>query len=416
MNSHPSPISRLWRSSAPLFIVSAITLTSLLIAFTAARITHSPLRLLNSIEVSFLDFRDFYEGAEQVIKGESLYSVRRFVTPPLFAYLLAPFTGLGVETAMWGFAVVNLFAIIAGLSVTSRWVSTANRGAPRLELAGVIVATFLSYPALFLLLRGNIDGLVFFAMMLSLFYWSKRERLSGALLAVAVALKVYPCVLLLRGVIEQRKGWLFTTAISLTGISLFTFTESLDFFRERILLRAGTFYPRDNMSFSSAIYHSRVILLQMFGVSGAPSYPAQISRDAGMLSFCGLSVITGLIHFKLSRERSQLLRFAPFIYLPLMVGFPAHVYPYSHTINAAQIFLLCELWRIARSLKAKICIIGMSILLGLSFIHMYSLAAHLDMVNIFAIPPLANLGYFLLLISFFSQGDRLIESHQEKSV
>jgi hypothetical protein len=86
-----------------------------------------------------------------------------------------------------------------------------------------------------------------------------------------------------------------------------------------------------------------------------------------------------------------------------MVGYPAHVYPYSQVLNLAQVALLNELWRNAESTRAHVSILLMSVALGCSFIHMYSLVTHLGLIWFFGIPSAANLIYVILLIGYLSQ-------------
>jgi hypothetical protein len=85
------------------------------------------------------------------------------------------------------------------------------------------------------------------------------------------------------------------------------------------------------------------------------------------------------------------------LYLPLMVGFPQQVFPYSHIICAPLALLLYDLWQKSVTKAEQTRIIWMSILLGLSFIFSESISDLYNSKLVFGIPPIANLCFVVLI-------------------
>lgn len=403
MNLRTTPAIQFCRNHAPSLVVIAIVLTGLLACGISARIKGSPFQLMYMMSGLNLDFRDFYEGATQFVQGKSLYAIIRFVTPPLPAVLLAPLTIFRFETAGRIFLVLNALALLLGLVLARRQLHTTTIKEGYSEFALLFCAALLAYPTQFLLHRGNIDGLVFLSVMVSIYIFSKRTILSGLLLAVAISLKVYPCLLLVSGVVERRWRWLAASIISLVVLASLTYEETGSYVSERLFKRSQMFFSGDNLSFTSTFFHARRAILSILAIPAPYSNEFLINRDAGTFTLLGLIVAVVVLHSRLYRRASSSLRFMPFVYLPLMVGYPAHVYPYSQVLNLAQLALLQELWRNSESIREKMSVLLMSVALGCSFIHMYSLVTHLNSMWFFAIPSTANLIYVVLLISHLSQ-------------
>lgn len=91
--------------------------------------------------------------------------------------------------------------------------------------AAVVIA-LLNYPLLFLLDRGNIDGLVFLLVGAALLQPVSSAWLRPALLGVAAAVKIYPAVfavLLVRERQWRQLGVFFASGALSTGVALLTF-------------------------------------------------------------------------------------------------------------------------------------------------------------------------------------------------
>ncbi|OGT06297.1 MAG: hypothetical protein A2103_00495 [Gammaproteobacteria bacterium GWF2_41_13] len=91
----------------------------------------------------------------------------------------------------------------------------------------LIILTFLSFPMLYCLDRGNLESLLFIFLSLSIscFYY-KRYYWSSLFLAVAICFKFYPVVFLVLFLKEKRFKEFFT-CIALTGILTFLALASL---------------------------------------------------------------------------------------------------------------------------------------------------------------------------------------------
>lgn len=107
--------------------------------------------------------------------------------------------------------------IVSGLfllfSIINLWL-----GKWYLNLTPIFSITFLSYPFLFTLDRGNFEGLLFVFLLAFIFFYSKKQYLvSAAFLSVAIATKVFPAILLVLFIPPKKyREMIICVAITLT--------------------------------------------------------------------------------------------------------------------------------------------------------------------------------------------------------
>jgi hypothetical protein len=89
-----------------------------------------------------------------------------------------------------------------------------------LSLLATFTITFLTYPFLFTIDRGNFESLVFLFLLIFIFFYSKKRYLPAAIfLACAIALKVYPAIFLLLFLKEKKIKEIFITLGTTLGLS-----------------------------------------------------------------------------------------------------------------------------------------------------------------------------------------------------
>ena len=125
----------------------------------------------------------------------------RVFREPLYAYLL--------------FIIISVTAAAAGL--IAALFSSANRW----QLAGVVgVSAILSYPLIFLLERGNMEGFVWAVLAVELTAFVLRHhKTAGILFALAASMKVFPGLLLLLLFARKRYKEL---VVSMVAFGVFT--------------------------------------------------------------------------------------------------------------------------------------------------------------------------------------------------
>lgn len=144
--------------------------------------------------VRFSDYNQTYDYAVGVTKGKNPYLASMpSVYFPFTFIMLYPLTLLAVKSSLFWYSVVTVFTFL--FFVYNR---TKNYVYP-------FVFTLLSYPLIFLLDRGNIEGLLFLLLALFTYLYATRKYLLAVIaLAMAISLKLYPAVLLVLLVSDRR--------------------------------------------------------------------------------------------------------------------------------------------------------------------------------------------------------------------
>lgn len=162
------------------------------------------------------DYYDFYAASKKLVSGESPYQYTRYVTPPLPAILNAILTLFSWENARNIFLAVVVVSMIAAYTIIYNIFRSFSPLDNHMILLCGLTTILFSYPFHFLLVRGNIDGLVVMLLCLSL-YLDTRQRVwfSGLCLALAIGAKVYPLLLFLPLIASRRWKLILFTGICL---------------------------------------------------------------------------------------------------------------------------------------------------------------------------------------------------------
>lgn len=304
-------------SGKPLGAVTLWLVALMIFNGLASLYTQRPLSLVEPSGFLGYDFGDFFCAASsRLIGGQPYRDCAWFISPPpsmLHAMLLHP---LGQTGAARVFFFINI-ASVAGASLFLLW----RLGADRRMSVLALIAIALSGPFAFLLERGNTDGLVFVALVVTL--CADRGLIAGAALAFAVAIKVYPLLLGPALLYRHRLPFVLGGAVVVVAMSL-PVLDLWPSFAEPLLGRSNLIHVRDNVSFFALLYTLSAL------ISDASWKPLLIG---GTILYAALMVAALIMDWRL-RERldpSQRALLLASWTVP-MVAFPPVVYAYSAII------------------------------------------------------------------------------------
>lgn len=161
------------------------------------------------------DFRAFYQGAHDLVKGESPYYTG-FVSPPWFALLVAPLTFLPYDTAATLWFCFSL-ACLAGLALAAFRLVNWGPGPLALLCAALVVAV---WPPMLLGLRlGQNSNLVALAALGALLLYRAGHRAPAGILLTVAAVKPHLSFLLIAGLalheFRYHRTWRLPLALTL---------------------------------------------------------------------------------------------------------------------------------------------------------------------------------------------------------
>jgi hypothetical protein len=193
-----------------------------------------------------MDFRVYHYGARGVFDGtrpvygpdSGLGWPMHYRYPPLFLLLVAPFAMLPLG---WG---AGLWVVlkVAVLGLLARAFSAAHSLAP----AGLLLAFLFIAPYIVEEFRyGNVQFFVFALAAAGLWMARKRPVLSGASLALAIAIKVWPLFFI--PYLAARQDWkvvasalCFAAALTLTPALFFGFGQQMDLMEQWLAQESAT--------------------------------------------------------------------------------------------------------------------------------------------------------------------------------
>jgi hypothetical protein len=200
----------------------------------------------------FMDFYHTWIFGRDILAGSSPYlNAFPCVYFPFVPFAILPFSFGSVYIGFMIF--ILLFIAVFGWFLYQNIKGFEN--CALLEKAGyVILLTITSYPLLFVLDRGNIEGLLFIFLALFIYFYKKEKFLLSIIaLALAISMKLYPAVLLILLISDKRYKeaiWCFLITVGVTVSSLFLmkggiffnlaeFMKDLKYFQGRYLYLIG---------------------------------------------------------------------------------------------------------------------------------------------------------------------------------
>ncbi|GEM_PF-1907666 len=178
------------------------------------------------------DFDTYYFAGKLVLLKTNLYTHEAFKTTlspflylPFFATLIAPAALLNIRIAAAIWYMFNVLALAGAFYLAVRLVAGGEKPGPvffkrpyllRIISGVVLIGAWLDNVSL-----AQVDFMIFFLILLSLFAHEKKKRfISGIILAAASVIKIYPCLFLLYFLAKRR----FKAAAGFfVGILLFLF-------------------------------------------------------------------------------------------------------------------------------------------------------------------------------------------------
>ncbi|MBI5554645.1 MAG: DUF2029 domain-containing protein [Elusimicrobia bacterium] len=142
----------------------------------------------------FSDYNQTYDYAAGVTQGKNPYLASLpSVYFPFTFIMLYPLTLLALKSSLFWYSVLTVLTFLFFIYNRTK------------SYVYPFLFALLSYPLMFLLDRGNIEGLLFLLLALFVYFYSARKYLLAVtVLAMAISLKLYPAVLLVLLLSEKR--------------------------------------------------------------------------------------------------------------------------------------------------------------------------------------------------------------------
>jgi len=323
----------------PALVVLAIVVAGMSVVHVAAATRGEWPQYIDRIFVGY-DYKVFWRASVRLGEGESPYSVDQYVTPPLPALVNYPVSLLGFRTAV----LVVLPAILVAVAGAYGLMASALLGLRTREgkvvlLCGLAVI-LCSYPFHFLFDRGNIDGFVLLLTCVGLVLVGRRDVAAGFFLALAMAFKVYPALLVAPLAIQRRFRTLRATAMFLMLLVLVTPGLWMEY-APRVARRGTGYQQAENGSIVSTF----VLAAKGLEAAGMDTRNKNWQR-AGLATYVvllGLSLWADWKARRRGRTEDPLVSLG--LYLPFMVAVPAVVFHYEFVLLLPLIPLSCRLWR-----------------------------------------------------------------------
>jgi hypothetical protein len=289
-----------------------------------------PFTSLNLPEKFGFDFRDFHWAARLFIDGTAPWQWDRFVAPPLSVLLALPFASLHPVKAIQIFFTLNVMAILGGLVLYTKSFLLES---PKFVFFSMGLSCLFSFPVIFLLQRGNIDGIVFFLLALGVFCAAKgsdwkKDLFSGLAFSAAIHLKIYPVLIYLPILAFRRWRLAIVTTVFLGFIGMMTLSMWDDFFI-KLSLRQDLYSPRENGSLAHSLMPFIVFALRFLSVS-PPAGGLKSIENISYVIYAILLVSVFLADVRRARfGQSRDFAVSAMMYVPFMVTIPATTFLYE---------------------------------------------------------------------------------------
>ncbi len=175
------------------------------------------------------DFNDFFFAAQAMREGADIYASGRggYLYPPLTAWLLEPFVGLGLVGAAVAWGAVNLLLTLVCMTLCVRLVAKVLRGPCDALTVGAVwlVAMGLTYgPIRAEFEHGQTDAIVLLGLCVGLVLIDRLPWVAGFALGLALLIKHHVIVLI--GYLLVRRRWKTAAGMVLGGM-FFAFLPAL---------------------------------------------------------------------------------------------------------------------------------------------------------------------------------------------
>jgi hypothetical protein len=303
-----------------------------------------------------LDYNDLYKAALWFRLGNTPYVFPRWVSPPIPAMLNVPLTFLSFATACRVMFFMTFLATITALFYAHRMFNPASRRGDWGFLLFAFCLLVFSYPFLFLIDRGNIDGFVLLFMCMGIYHIGRKDWAAGICLAMAISLKVYPVLVVFPLIAGRRWKTLLFLALAMVLLVLAAPGLWKSFITERLLHRTIAFREDENGSLACTLYH--------IGMACHWDDYLQLFSD---YVYAILFAIMAFLDFKLlPGAGADEFRARVLLYVPFMVAVPQLAYHYELVCVLALVPVLSWWWRGADSPAKRrwLCLMAVGVALS----------------------------------------------------
>jgi len=197
------------------FLLAFLSLAIIFSAFTVVRII---------CQFELQDFSVYYQGVQNFLSRQNPYmnsQPEKYIYPPSSLVFLAPIGWLPYRLAEDVWTLISFVSVMIAIIVLFK---SLNKKKSLIIFLMVFGFFMLSFPAKFTLGMGQINMFILLLISLSFYFFRrKRSYLSGIFLAIALAIKLTPIVLLLFYI--RKKQWkivisclVFSFAFNLSGM------------------------------------------------------------------------------------------------------------------------------------------------------------------------------------------------------
>jgi hypothetical protein len=162
-----------------------------------------------------------------------------------------------VQIASKAFSSLSFVAVARSLFLVYHALKNRNTDglSDLVYMIDILIIMGFSYPVLFLIDRGNIDGITLLFISLGLFWIGKYDIPAGVAFAVAVAFKLYPTLIIFPLIALRQRKALLSMLIAMALLILLTPHLWIEVFQRAIPRRIAYFVPgSENASISSSLY------------------------------------------------------------------------------------------------------------------------------------------------------------------
>lgn len=194
--------------------------------------TKVALTLVERADAPVSDLLSYFDGAQRLRAGVPLYrpdfnlmrdGAYQFIYPPLLAFLLLPMPTY--QIAWWCWAGFSIGCWLVALSLLLRELSGDIRQKVSVVWLPVLLAALINFPPVLAHLFWGQLQLLLLLVLVGSWLCLRRERdvAAGVLLGLAIALKIFPALLLVPLLAQRRWRCIATAALTALGALLLSF-------------------------------------------------------------------------------------------------------------------------------------------------------------------------------------------------
>ncbi len=167
-------------------------------------------------------FNDFFNMLN-ITKDLNPYFCKYFFTSNYYPFTNIIFYFFSITDKWVSLSLFSLVFVISFILLNKYYLTTASKS----NLVNMLIFTFISFPFLFVIDRGNIESWVFICTALFIYYFQKNKGIPACIfLSMAIAMKLFPAIFLILMVTEKKYKELAITialALLISIISLLLF-------------------------------------------------------------------------------------------------------------------------------------------------------------------------------------------------